>query len=89
MSNHFWCPIRFYDGKKCDNCKQDFPDLEHGWTRADGTMSEVVANMEEKYGDGHQGMVWASGAVDGEGERGLKGGGALSRKWLWWRRWRC
>ena len=30
----FWCPIRFYDGKKCDNCKLDFPDVNHGWVPA-------------------------------------------------------
>lgn len=26
----FWCPIRFYNGKKCENCKLDFPDIEGG-----------------------------------------------------------
>ena len=46
----FWCPIRFYDGKKCENCKLDFPDLEGGWVAADGTMDEVVELMECKYG---------------------------------------
>ena len=24
----FWCPIRFYDGKKCENCRVDFPDVD-------------------------------------------------------------
>ena len=48
----FWCPIRFYDGKKCENCRTDFPDIDHGWVPADATMAEVVATMEEKYGDG-------------------------------------
>ena len=33
----FWCPIRFYDDKKCENCKLDFPDLENGWVAADKT----------------------------------------------------
>ncbi|MBV8779824.1 MAG: hypothetical protein JO353_00370, partial [Phycisphaerae bacterium] len=50
----FWCPIRFYDGKKCDNCKVDFPDIDHGWTRPDGTMSDVVANLEQHYGNGRR-----------------------------------
>ena len=50
----FWCPIRFYDGKKCDNCKIDFPDIANGWTPANGSMADVVANMERKYGDGHR-----------------------------------
>ncbi len=48
----FWCPIRFYDGKKCANCRTDLPDIEHGWVPADGTMREVEAVMEEKYGGG-------------------------------------
>lgn len=48
----FWCPIRFYDGKKCDNCKLDFPDIDGGWVRPDGNMTDVGAVMEEKYGEG-------------------------------------
>src|SRR6266851_3450023 len=27
----FLCPIRFANGKKCDNCKLDFPDIHGGW----------------------------------------------------------
>ncbi len=45
----FWCPIRFYDGKKCENCKVDFPDIDGGWVPATGTMADVVATMESKY----------------------------------------
>jgi hypothetical protein len=45
----FWCPIKFASGKKCENCKLDFPDVEGGWVRADGTMGEVVARLEEMY----------------------------------------
>jgi hypothetical protein len=45
----FWCPIRFYDGKKCDNCKIDFPDIEHGWVSADGTMADVEKVLEQRY----------------------------------------
>lgn len=48
----FWCPIRFYDGKKCENCRVDFPDIDGGWVRADGTMAEVEAKMKAMYGDG-------------------------------------
>lgn len=47
----FWCPIRFYDGKKCDNCKLDFPDIENGWIAADGTMDDVEELLKEKYGE--------------------------------------
>ena len=50
----FWCPIRFYDGKKCDNCKIDFPDIEGGWVAADGTMKDVEKVLEEKYSDRHR-----------------------------------
>jgi hypothetical protein len=46
----FWCPIRFYEGKKCDNCKIDFPDIEGGWIAADGTMDDVENLLKEKYG---------------------------------------
>jgi len=35
----FWCPIRFADGKKCDNCKLDFPDVHGGWVAPDATMA--------------------------------------------------
>jgi hypothetical protein len=47
----FWCPIRFYDGKKCENCKLDFPDLENGWIASDGSMDEVEQLLQDKYGD--------------------------------------
>lgn len=50
----FWCPIRFYDGKKCENCKVDFPDIDGGWVKADGTMEDVARVMEEKYGHGRR-----------------------------------
>lgn len=48
----FWCPLRFYDGKKCENCKIDFPDIEKGWIKADGTMQEVVTTMAKHYDGG-------------------------------------
>jgi hypothetical protein len=50
----FWCPIRFYDGKKCANCAVDFPDVNNGWVPHDATMTDVVAKMEEMYGDGRR-----------------------------------
>jgi hypothetical protein len=50
----FWCPIRFYHGKKCENCRVDFPDLDGGWVPADGTMAEVARTLEEKYGEGRR-----------------------------------
>ncbi|MGC4030746.1 MAG: hypothetical protein QM754_03205 [Tepidisphaeraceae bacterium] len=48
----FWCPIRYYDGKKCDNCKLDFPDIDNGWVKADGNMADVDQLMQDKYGQG-------------------------------------
>lgn len=50
----FWCPIRFYDGKKCENCRVDFPDIDGGWVPADGTMGQVEALVESKYAGGRR-----------------------------------
>jgi hypothetical protein len=50
----FWCPIRFYDGKKCDNCKMDFPDIDNGWVPADGTMQQVEDKLEQMYPAGRE-----------------------------------
>ena len=50
----FWCPIRFYDGKKCDNCKLDFPDVAHGWVPATATMSDVEQVLESQYAGGNR-----------------------------------
>jgi hypothetical protein len=45
----FWCPIRFASDKKCANCAIDFPDIEHGWVPAEGTMAQVAETLNEKY----------------------------------------
>jgi hypothetical protein len=50
----FWCPIRFYDGKKCANCKVDFPDIDNGWVPATGNMADVVSTMEQQYAAGRR-----------------------------------
>jgi len=50
----FWCPIRFYDGKKCDNCNSHFPDVNGGWVKADGTMTEVEGKLNEMYAGGRR-----------------------------------
>lgn len=47
----FWCPIRFYDDKKCENCKLDFPDIENGWVAAEGNMDDVETVLQQKYGE--------------------------------------
>lgn len=43
----FWCPIRFTDAGKCARCVREFPDINHGWVSADGTMADVVAVVNE------------------------------------------
>lgn len=45
----FYCPIRFYDGKKCENCKLEFPDINGGWVPANGTMAQVEYTLETMY----------------------------------------
>jgi len=49
----FWCPIRFGDAAKCDNCKQDFPDLELGWVDSNGDMKQVTEVVEKMHGGEH------------------------------------
>ena len=45
----FWCPISFYDHKKCENCQIDFPDVADGWVSADGTVQDVTKLLKSKY----------------------------------------
>jgi len=44
----FWCPIRFYHDKKCENCQVDFPDIKD-WILAKGTMENVTELIKQKY----------------------------------------
>jgi hypothetical protein len=46
----FWCPIRFSDTNKCENCKIDFPDVNSGWVKPEAGMEAVTATLREKYG---------------------------------------
>jgi len=64
----FWCPIRFYSDKKCENCKIDFPDIENGWVAADGTMADVVNVLETKQADGDHSWFGHPRRVTVEGE---------------------
>jgi SUF system NifU family Fe-S assembly protein len=50
----FWCPIRFSNPNKNQNCHTDFPDIEDGWVPADGTMTQVAAVLDEKYAGGNR-----------------------------------
>ena len=45
----FWCPIRFDNNKKCENCQLDFPDITGGWVAADGTMEDVSKVLQKNY----------------------------------------
>jgi hypothetical protein len=45
----FWCPIRYYDGKKCENCAREFPDIDAGWVPAGGTMAQVSDTLVAMY----------------------------------------
>jgi hypothetical protein len=54
----FWCPIRFDSTKKCVNCAIDFPDVEHGWVPAGGTMAEVAGVLEREYPVGGRVYPW-------------------------------
>ncbi|MDP6601109.1 MAG: hypothetical protein QGH76_02300 [Phycisphaerales bacterium] len=47
----FWCPIRFDNEKKCENCHHDFPDVFNGWVASDGSMSDVDSVLRKHYGE--------------------------------------
>lgn len=44
----FWCPLKFQNDKKCENCKIDFPDIEK-WAEADGTIQDLHDLVLDKY----------------------------------------
>lgn len=48
----FWCPIRFDNSKKCQNCSVDFPDINHGWVPAEGDITDAARLIETEHG-GH------------------------------------
>lgn len=45
----FWCPIRFLDPTKCENCNTDFPDVTGGWASEHGDVAEAAAVLEKKF----------------------------------------
>ncbi|MEE9405757.1 MAG: hypothetical protein V3V20_12770 [Algisphaera sp.] len=49
----FWCPIQFGDKTKCENCKNDFPDIVNGWVPFDADITAAVAATESKYPGPH------------------------------------
>ncbi|MGP1310601.1 MAG: hypothetical protein ACTS27_10425 [Phycisphaerales bacterium] len=54
----FWCPIRFIDAKKCENCAVDFPDIDRGWVRPEAGMAGAVAKVEAMYPQGSTVNDW-------------------------------
>jgi len=50
----FWCPVRFLDGKKCDNCTVDFPDLKVWADVNKNDVKPVVDLLKEKYFTGNR-----------------------------------
>ena len=48
----FWCPIRFDNEKKCENCSVDFPDVKNGWVAADSDITRAAKVLEEQHGHG-------------------------------------
>ncbi|NJN23449.1 MAG: hypothetical protein HC810_02350 [Acaryochloridaceae cyanobacterium RL_2_7] len=52
----FWCPIRFYHDKKCENCQIDFPDINGGWVNAEGSMTEVVQTLDQQM---NKSRIWS------------------------------
>jgi len=44
----FWCPIRFYSNKKCENCRTHFPDVDE-WVPPEGNIQDARAKWREKY----------------------------------------
>ena len=49
----FWCPIRFGDQTKCENCTVDFPDIDNGWAPFDGGLDAAAKTVAEKYPGPH------------------------------------
>lgn len=45
----FWCPIRFSSTAKCENCRIDFPDIDGGWAKAEGTIADAAAVVDRHY----------------------------------------
>jgi hypothetical protein len=54
----FWCPIRFYSAKKCENCQIDFPDVANGWVAANETIEDVTQLLATKYQTDREEQAW-------------------------------
>lgn len=54
----FWCPIRFVDGRKCENCAIDFPDVHGGWSRPEEGIEGAATVVERAYPPGATTNAW-------------------------------
>ncbi len=54
----FWCPIRFDSAKKCENCRQEFPDVDGGWVAAQGNMQQVADVLQQQYANNPGPNAW-------------------------------
>lgn len=52
-----YCPIRFVDAKRCDNCAQDFPDVRE-WVSPDAEMKDVISLVERMYPPEQKDRAW-------------------------------
>ncbi len=64
----FWCPIRFHDQKKCENCRLDFPDIDLAWVAPDGSMQQVHDLLLEHYKNTPRKWFGTTTAITIEGE---------------------
>lgn len=69
----FWCPIRFHEGKKCEYCKVDFPDIDE-WANVNVSTQQAVDLLGHKYADGHRELF---GQPEDHGHG--RGGGAVRK----------
>lgn len=64
----FWCPIRFDSTKKCENCRNDFPDIHgapahaaggpEGWVASNTDVTAAASLLERKYPPGQKVNSW-------------------------------
>jgi len=53
----FWCPIRFYDQKHCENCTLDFPDLKK-WIPQNESIDKAERLLAQQYPPGQEVNAW-------------------------------
>jgi hypothetical protein len=69
----FWCPIRFYPEKKCENCKLDFPDIDQGWVSEHSGLKAVTEQLQEQYSGAGDNAWYGHSSRQKEGLRQKEG----------------